>query len=455
MKFSKVQYAYIVIAAFLFAGMFTGVYAEKTSSENQRMEYLDNGIVRIGIDLSIGGAITYFADVKDGVNIVNSYDLGRQVQMSFYSYPIPFEPNGKKPKDHWKQLGWNPIQSGDCYGNPSKVLEYKNDGKLLYVKCIPMQWPLNNEPGECTFEVWIRLEGPAALVRSRINNNRSDKTQYPSRSQEVPAVYTNGPWYRLTTYTGSKPFTKDKTSLIPIKEKKRGEFPWSRFQATENWAALVNEKGTGVGVWAPGVQSFLGGFAGNPGSGGPKDAPTGYISPISREILDHNIQYEYEYHLIAGSVEQIRNYVYKYNTGPITDFDFSTDRQHWVLENASDSGWPMKGLWHVNLNRDGPRIISPGGCWQADEYSTIEINAAFNTGEPAAYIRFFPFTEDGRTPGTSVSFNVINDSKMHTYRVKLSNAPGYLGAIGQFSLQPCKNGKKGQFVKVQSIKLIK
>lgn len=439
------------MAAFLFAD----VYAEQTSSANQRMEYLDNGVVRIGIDLSIGGAITYFADVKDGVNMVNSYDWGRQVQMSFYSGPNPFEPNGKKPKDHWKQLGWNPIQSGDCYGNPSKVLEYKNDGRELYVKCVPMQWPLNNEPGECTFEVWIRLAGPAALVRSRINNNRSDKTQYPSRSQELPAAYTNGPWYRLITYTGSKPFTKDKTSLIPIKEKKPGEFPWSHFQATENWAALVNEKGTGMGVWTPGVQSFLGGFAGNPGSGGPKDNPTGYIAPIQREILDHNIKYEYEYRLIAGSVDQIRDYVYKHKTAPISDFDFSTDRQHWALKNASDSGWPMKGLWHVNLDRDNPQIISPRCCFQADEYSTIEITAAFNTGEPAAYVRFSPFSEGGESSGASIRFDVINDSKMHTYRVKLSDDPKYRGAIGQFILQPCKKGRKGQFVKIQSIKLVK
>lgn len=455
MKFTKVQHVCLVTAAFLFAGMFTDVHAERTSSKNQRMEYLDNGIVRIGIDLSIGGAITYFADVKDSANMVNSYDWGRQVQMSFYSGPNPFEPNGKKPKDHWKQLGWNPIQSGDCYGNPSKVLEYKNDGKQLYVKCIPMQWPLNNEPGECIFEVWIRLEGAAALVRSRINNNRIDKTQYPSRSQELPAVYTNGPWYRLITYTGSKPFTKDKTSLIPIKEKKPGEFPWSHFQATENWAALVNENGTGMGVWIPGVQSFLGGFAGNPGTGGPKDNPTGYIAPISREILDHNIQYEYEYRLIAGSVDQIRDYIYKHNTGQITDFDFSTDRQHWVLKNASDSGYPMKGLWHINLDRSNPQIISPRVCFQADDYSAIEITAAFNTEESNAYIRFSPFSEDQKSSGASIRFNVINDSKMHTYRVKLSDNPKYRGAIAQLTFQPCKNGKKGQFVKIQSIKLIK
>jgi hypothetical protein len=452
MKMYKVQNIFLMTTALLFMN----VYAAGTSTANQRMEYLDNGIVRIGIDLSIGGAITYFADVRgDGVNMVNSFDWGRQVQMSFYSGPKPYQPNGKKPSEHWKQLGWNPIQSGDCYGNRSKVLEFKNDGKELYVKCIPMHWPLNNVPGNCTFESWIRLDGPAAIVRSRINNQRNDKTQYPARTQELPAVYTNGPWYRLMTYTGNKPFTKDSVSLIPIKEKKKGGFPWSGFQATENWAALVNEAGTGMGVWTPGAQSFLGGFAGKPGKGGPKDNPTGYIAPLHKDILDHNIQYEYDYRLIAGSIEQIRDYVYKHNTGPIVDFDFSADRQHWTHRNASDGGWPMRGYWSVRLARDNPQIIAPAGCWDADKYPVMEITAAFRTTEPTANIKFLSFGNSGKPVSKHVSFKVINNGKMHTYRVNLSENPDYRGAIRKFTLLPCKKGKAGQFVKIRKIRLLK
>jgi len=75
---------------------------------------------------------------------------------------------------------------------------------------MPMQWPLNDEPGECTFEVWIELRGNAAHVRSRLNNARSDKTFHAARNQELPAVYTNGAYWRLMTYTGDKPFTGDK-----------------------------------------------------------------------------------------------------------------------------------------------------------------------------------------------------------------------------------------------------
>ncbi len=70
------------------------------------------------------------------------------------------------------------------------------------MKCIPMQWPLNNLPGECAYESFIVLEGNTAEVRSRLVNARSDKNQYLGRHQELPAVYTNRPCYRLMTYRG-------------------------------------------------------------------------------------------------------------------------------------------------------------------------------------------------------------------------------------------------------------
>ena len=67
--------------------------------------------------------------------------------MSYYAGPVPFTPKGKQPAPQWRGLGWNPIQAGDHFGNASKVLEHRNDGKSIYVKCVPMQWPLDNEPG--------------------------------------------------------------------------------------------------------------------------------------------------------------------------------------------------------------------------------------------------------------------------------------------------------------------
>ena len=91
--------------------------------------------------------------------MINSWDWGRQVQMSYYSGPVPFCRRASAAPN-WAGLGWNPIQAGDDFGHGSKDVEHSNDGKTLYVKCVPMQWPLDDVPGECTFESWLTLEGP-------------------------------------------------------------------------------------------------------------------------------------------------------------------------------------------------------------------------------------------------------------------------------------------------------
>ncbi len=298
----------------------------------EQMNFLDNGKIRIGVDLDIGGTITFLSRSKDGANLINSHDLGRQVQQSYYSGPRPF---GKAHRG-WKNWPWNPIGSGDVYNHPGRVVEHSNDGKILYVKTIPMQWALDNVPGECTFETWITLENANAHLRCRLNNHRPDKSQYPAQGQELPAVYSIGKLHRLFTYEGDRPFQGQ-----PLRQIQNAGPPWANWKATENWAALVDDRGIGVGVIHPGVYSFIGGFHGKPDSGGPKDDPTGYIAPVRKEILDHNIVYEYRYILTVGTLDDIRaaasaNRVK--DTRP--DDRFDRDRRHWIYHSARDSRFP-------------------------------------------------------------------------------------------------------------------
>ena len=116
------------------------VWAGQNSAEpvGEKMSFVDNGIIRLGVNLNLGGSVTYLADADDRINIINNHDWGRQIQMSFYSGPVPFTPGGKQPSKTWAGLGWNPIQSGDYAGNRSSIIDLRNDGKSIYVKCVPM-----------------------------------------------------------------------------------------------------------------------------------------------------------------------------------------------------------------------------------------------------------------------------------------------------------------------------
>ena len=102
----------------------------------------------LGVDLNLGGAITYLAPATNReLNVINSHDWGRQVQLSYYSGPNPFHPPGTVVSTNWQSLGWNPIQSGDCFGFKPTLLKHSNTGRRLYTKLVPMQWPLKNVPG--------------------------------------------------------------------------------------------------------------------------------------------------------------------------------------------------------------------------------------------------------------------------------------------------------------------
>jgi len=415
------------------------------------MTVLENDQIRFGANLTLGGAITLLS-TKDGPNMINSHDWGRQIQMSFYSGPQPFEPNGKKPAGHWKQLGWNPIQSGDFGGNTSTILEHKNDGKRIYVKCRPMHWPLNNQPAQCTFECVYKIDGNVVDVTSRLTNARDDKTQYGARSQELPALYSNGPWYKIMTYKGAKPYTGGELTELSHKPE-NPPFPWNHFQATEEWAALVGKDNNGFGVWTPGLQSYLGGFAGKPGSGGPKSSPTGYLAPLHMEILDHNIVYTYRYRLIVGSLDEIRSYVYKHRSkAPSLSFAFKSDRQHWHFRNAADQGMPLKGAWPIQLEQNNPNIVSPPFCIDASTIKTVTIRAGFKTGEKKARLTWAKHGNKKPNPEDVISFPVVSDGVTRDYRIKVADHEQWQGVITRLTLKPCRKGGPGKYVRVAAIR---
>jgi hypothetical protein len=435
-----------VLAALSVASHSSGAQ-ESFKSSPSKIRYIDNGVIKVGVNLDLGGAITYVAKSTGGPNLINSFDWGRQIQMSHYSGPVPFAPNGKEPRKEWAGLGWNPIQSGDCYGNRSRVTYFKSDGKELTVRCIPMQWPLNNEPGECNFECKIKLDGNAVHVVSSLQNRRSDHTQWQGRDQELPAIYTNGPWYRLMTYTGTKPFTRGELTQIPA------AFPWSGWQATENWAALVDDKNEGIGVFEPGAYRFIGGFAGKPGAGGEKDGPTGYIAPLQVEVLDYNIHYSFQYDLIVGDIKQIRDYVYKHAPHPAPPFyRFSLDRQHWSFGNAVDTGWPIKAAeLEVSLEKQNPQLVGPASFWMAEEAPVLHVMGSFPP--EIRQIRIFWSRSD--TPGFNETcvknFDIQCDNTVRDYTFRLADSPQYRGAIYGIRLDPVTDGLPGKFAHIRSI----
>ena len=403
------------------------------------MSYLDNGVIRLGVDLDKGGTITYLAaSGAAGVNVVNSHDLGREVQQSYYAGPANFENSG---------LPWNPIGAGDIYGNASPVLDQSNDGMTIYTKTLPLQAALNNVRCECTIEQWITLDGNSVQVRNRLTNNRSDHTKYDASGPEEPAAYTNGTFWRLFTYNGNSPYTNGPLTQIAG--------PPGPFAATERWAALVNDSGFGLGVFTAFTTQYVGGFNGTPDIGGPSDNPNGYMAPGSIENLDWNIVYEYDYVLILGTLDEIRAYAVAHRPDGRPSFQFDHDRQHFGLLHATDSGWPISGALHINLDQIDPSLIGTGHSWQAQDVPRLYIRAAYHTSagrHPMAQLFWVVPGQDQNYSGEqSVSFMPIADGRLRTYAVNLAGSPGYQGTITGLRFDPAPGGDPSGYVDLISI----
>jgi len=433
-----------ILGIFLFGAMLGCVRTEVIPKDEESTSvFIENQFIRVGINLKWGGAITHVSTPR-GPNLINSYDLGRQIQQSYYSGPANYQREGKQKSPHWAGFPWNPIQTGDAFHNGSRVIEYQVRDGQLYVKTVPMLWPMNNDPGECFMETWINLSSDESIFsyRARLTNARNDNKQYPARQQEVPAVYVNGPWHRLMTYKGDKPFAGESVSELRNDHKER--WPWINVLATEGWAALVNDAGTGIGVCVPKAMEFHGGFSGRRGSGDDKSANTGYMSPITREILDHNIVYEYCCTFVLGTIQDIRSEADRLVPKALPEWSFDDDRHGWHYQNGHDDGWPLTGGLAVKSNDSAKsvRLIGPLTFWRAEAAPQLAIQVSSKAdGTMTVFWRGMPPDEASAKPSNwsdwvrhwwdpkrSTSAVIPADDRKWV-RVDLAGVPSYTGGM--------------------------
>ena len=325
--------------------------------------YLDNGQVRLGVDLECGGTICFLStgSAAEEDNMVNIHDLGRYIQQSYYAgEAVDRTDEGQHPA--FSPWHWNPIQAGGI-GSVAKpphpnaraeILEHKQDGNRMYVKCIPRLWDMPGEAAECVFEQWISLEGSAVRVRNKVTIARTDDIWKEGvvRDQEIPAVYPIARLRDCYTYTGDAPWSAGSVMKMPDNPKgyRKGlppthenGFPWNRFKPTEPWAACVEPKtGLGFGVYSPQADAtWLSGFANHLKRQNGRDDSmansTSYISPLTQVALNKDSVFEYEYYLIPGSVQDVRRFVYEKEGKPWPNKSASGDSvSHSSLRQAQD-----------------------------------------------------------------------------------------------------------------------
>lgn len=413
---------------------------------------LDNGVIEIAMDVLVGGgAITWLSPAGDPRNLVNNFDRGRQIQISLYAgQSLDRTADGQNPS--WSPWPWNPIQVGDSFGNPAEVLVAEIVDGVAHTRTIPKLWDMNNEPAEATFETWVTLHGNVAHVENRIEIFRTDNiwTQQIVRDQELPAIYTITQLPHLLTYLGESAWTRDElTTITRIVIPGAESFPWNHWPSAqypgtmiERWAATVDDSGWGVGVFYKEAELYIGGQVGGDG-GGEFSGSTKYISPLRRIAFGPTETFEFDYDLIIGTIDEIRDHVYARMTGYVWNFNRTGDAEGWTFLLDTAGHVVEDGALKFDVTGPDPILESPPIVLAGPLNRYVHLRLKNGTDGTAAQI-FWSNEKGGPGAGRVKSFTIsANDSTYRDYVIDMSGEAGWEGTLSSLRIDPVAGTARG------------
>jgi hypothetical protein len=191
---------------------------------------------------------------------------------------------------------WNPVQGGDYKGRPAQVLVFTNNATKLYAESIPVNWAGGEDVTDARMEEWISLEGDVAHVRFRFRWNGG--IDHPPAHQELPAVFVDYALPKLVHYAGTAPWTGAAlTNSVP-------GWPNESRNIDECWAAFVDQRDWGLGVYVPG-QTRITTYR-HPGKPGPTGGGCSYFAPVSTMTITNRFDFSYDVYITIGTVDEIR-----------------------------------------------------------------------------------------------------------------------------------------------------
>ena len=247
-------------------------YLEKLEQDVYEYMDFDGNIV---IDRYVDPDYDAMHVISDSVNLINIYDLGREVQPSYYSqvdiahgYDPDYDPT--KPETFYQGLGgrvlYNPIQCGDFGGHTPQIIDYVWKENYLYVIMKAQEWFFYtniqaNGYIECTYYF---DEGGAVMVDNVYTDFSCFIGEHDVKlnSQETPATYFVYPfnYFYCETKQGTifdpnlteqNGINMPKTSLKATVTSANYFYAVDEKYMIDDWCAFVNENKFGVGIFMP------------------------------------------------------------------------------------------------------------------------------------------------------------------------------------------------------------
>ena len=292
------------------APVIRGIDGETIPLYSKEIYYLENERYKVGINLNWGGGISEIYDKKNTVpglsNLINKHDTGRSIQQSYYG--VEETKDYKGGVCNGVQWPYNPVQGGDFYNKPSRLIDIVVKPDSVWVKAQPADWSKNSSLTPSYMENSYSFVGDCL----RVDNRHMDFSGLlPAvTGGEIPAIYTVNWFDDVVWYSGDKSWTGDTLSWDKIMDYGSDGICWKRMQVgqTETWCALMKKSADyGLGIYVPGadVYSPMGDLIGET-----KDAmaaESSYLGAVEDIPLGNFEAIEYSYLLATGSVSTIRS----------------------------------------------------------------------------------------------------------------------------------------------------
>ena len=274
----------------LLSVMLLTVTALAAENPKDPFTYLDNGVLRIGVDKTRGAAVGYFSLTNDPRNLLNHHDEGRFIQQSYYG-----DPDGSL----WAKKPWcyNPVQGGSYKGEDAKTLEFRQSKTELYAKVEPLHWASAKPCPEAIMQEWITLDGPVAKIRMRMESTGPPNNA--AKHQEMPAMFVD---YALPHLVFERDGKLVRHAPVDLAKNKGPE----KIRYTGGWLAYVDDKNFGIGILTPGTDTAVTYRHRGNGSTGSDGSACSYVAPIRTLKLDKGTVVDYEFYLTIGSLDEIQ-----------------------------------------------------------------------------------------------------------------------------------------------------
>lgn len=261
--------------------------------------YLENEFIKIGVDLSRGACIGFFAETSTHRNLINHYDEGRFLQQSYY---------GNKDGSRWegRKTDWvfNPVQGGSWDGKASKVISFHQDDTTMKATITPRHWANGNLLQHCEMQQSIELKDRVVKIHFSFRYNGPD--QKVKKHQELPALFVDAE-LKYLCYTLNDELVKNVPALLEpgTQKKQKGQSGIRYGKNQKNWWAFIDDHDWGIGLLSPGTHDFTCYRALGDGQMGPEGSACSYVAPLQTFELTEELHFEYEIALTIGYLNEI------------------------------------------------------------------------------------------------------------------------------------------------------